>query len=1095
MLMVTFVDSLIEERTEGFAGREWVFEQVDNWVGQETGDRFFLLEGEPGSGKTALAARLTQFGRGQAPAPASCSHLAPRFLSAVHFCSRQDSALLEPQTFVESIALQLAGRYPAYLQALAELSGESAIRIEQHVGKAAAGASVIGMLVRGDLILDLGGLSPEQSFVRTLVNPLAALYRNGFSDPIVILIDSLDEAALYTDEPTIITLLKRVGGLPAKVRFMVTSRPNQVITRPLTRRGATVLSLSAVESRKNVDGDIEAYTLRTVAENPHLTVHVGRGAFVREIQTVADGNFLVLRYLLPTLIRRGVPSLQTLQTLPSGLDEVYLEYIEEYGLAEHWARNGRILGTLIAAQTPLSKKQTEQLSGIADAIEGLRDVSDFLDFDKGQPAEERDYAIYHRSFAEFLLDANRSEEFHCQIETYHAAIADYFLGQYHGKWSQDDGQGTRDYGLRYTATHLNAVMAAGLPPAEQSRRIEQIVTLVHDPGFRQAHEACFNNLLWLKNDLDLALRAATATSDIDNLSLVFRASLGFEDFRRRALDPGRVFSLAARGDVDAALRRLSLFPAEPRWLDTARLLCIWLGFDQNRDAGGDALARLEDAHHIWPFDQLRDMVKANFGGTSASRYPLPAPPDQSVVHGILVRVGGINESMMEGISQETAAHPADDSAQMLSEGLFTDYRREAATWSEANALRGLNVGQGPDEAPVYIATRDGAPLVSFAHAHGEAGAVYFEQYRRIHAANQYRHYRDLSLWILLEAVLRHPDDQWVREQAAALALAALAETETPFPRALPLVLTVLTENDPGARVAVLERNVEQIIDEGQSTHDILDDLWGYKRRLFGMLAEIANYAAGADSQAKIWLDRAQWSEGYAGFQYAARLAMAESALICGKPELSKDLLYGAEVAAQNIQDAVFCLRSTARVQALKTTWWTHPLENLDDAIETLATDLENARFASHFVRGQTFHLREDTEEKVALPPLAYSAQSLDEIGLLFRCSRAELERLNPDLSPENAVVRVPDAELPQMIATRLAAEVLIDPAMRHLDQRLRLILQLVPVVADDPSRLDILLARLLLLAARQIAPDQLAQISEILARHDAANTVAGGEAE
>jgi DNA replication protein DnaC len=44
----------IERLTEGFTGREWVFEEIDRWL-QQDNERFFILTGEPGVGKSAIA--------------------------------------------------------------------------------------------------------------------------------------------------------------------------------------------------------------------------------------------------------------------------------------------------------------------------------------------------------------------------------------------------------------------------------------------------------------------------------------------------------------------------------------------------------------------------------------------------------------------------------------------------------------------------------------------------------------------------------------------------------------------------------------------------------------------------------------------------------------------------------------------------------------------------------------------------------------------------------------------------------------------------------------------------------------------------------
>src|SRR5690349_10695486 len=76
--------SYIAERTHNFTGRGWVFETVNEWLADPAGPRFFLLTGEPGSGKSAIACRLAQFFQGSVALPAGCTHLTGGFLSALH---------------------------------------------------------------------------------------------------------------------------------------------------------------------------------------------------------------------------------------------------------------------------------------------------------------------------------------------------------------------------------------------------------------------------------------------------------------------------------------------------------------------------------------------------------------------------------------------------------------------------------------------------------------------------------------------------------------------------------------------------------------------------------------------------------------------------------------------------------------------------------------------------------------------------------------------------------------------------------------------------------------------------------------------------
>jgi hypothetical protein len=73
----------IADRTRDFTGREWVFEKLNGWL-ENKEKRFCWLSGGPGSGKTALAARLVQVSSGEANAVSSS--LGRGCLAHYHFC-------------------------------------------------------------------------------------------------------------------------------------------------------------------------------------------------------------------------------------------------------------------------------------------------------------------------------------------------------------------------------------------------------------------------------------------------------------------------------------------------------------------------------------------------------------------------------------------------------------------------------------------------------------------------------------------------------------------------------------------------------------------------------------------------------------------------------------------------------------------------------------------------------------------------------------------------------------------------------------------------------------------------------------------------
>ena len=54
----------VADRTLDFTGREWVLARIEAWLADLDGSCAFLLVGGPGTGKSAILARLAQFSLG-----------------------------------------------------------------------------------------------------------------------------------------------------------------------------------------------------------------------------------------------------------------------------------------------------------------------------------------------------------------------------------------------------------------------------------------------------------------------------------------------------------------------------------------------------------------------------------------------------------------------------------------------------------------------------------------------------------------------------------------------------------------------------------------------------------------------------------------------------------------------------------------------------------------------------------------------------------------------------------------------------------------------------------------------------------------------
>src|SRR5262249_57000246 len=93
----------IKRLTEDFVGREWIFRQIDEWASRSS-ELFFLLTGEAGIGKSAVAARLTQVRDD---------------IAAYHFCVAGQNSTIVPGTVLRSIAAQLGESLDGYGDALA----------------------------------------------------------------------------------------------------------------------------------------------------------------------------------------------------------------------------------------------------------------------------------------------------------------------------------------------------------------------------------------------------------------------------------------------------------------------------------------------------------------------------------------------------------------------------------------------------------------------------------------------------------------------------------------------------------------------------------------------------------------------------------------------------------------------------------------------------------------------------------------------------------------------------------------------------------------------------------------------------------------
>ena len=464
--------SYITDRTTDFTGRAWVFQAVNDWLAKPDGTRYFLLTGEPGSGKTAISSRLSQFSQGSIPPSAGTKHLTPHFLSAIHFCSSRDSRWINPYTFTESLAMQFAEHYPAYAKALAEKSGDRQIRIEvqQHIGQGQGTGIVINRL-------DVSGGAVEDVFNRAVREPLEALFKSEFDQQIVILVDALDEALSYSGNMSIVSLLAHINELPQGVRFILMSRPDSRVENAFL--DVDTLALSATQFDQSNQEDIRHYVKDRLSNDTLLiekVTQLGSGQVVEQmIETItrkADGNFLYVRFLL-NAIANGERSLTKLEGLPQGLDGLYFESLQrvvKLGKGDWHREYAPIIGMLsVAQESPtLAQLQSFTKQSKSSVLKYLDELWQFIEEVKSPNKGETRYRLYHQSVIDFLhsqllLSMRRELHniFYLPAEEWHKALADRCEGGNLATIWEDTEldppeQGRRWYARAYYVTHLYA---------------------------------------------------------------------------------------------------------------------------------------------------------------------------------------------------------------------------------------------------------------------------------------------------------------------------------------------------------------------------------------------------------------------------------------------------------------------------------------------------------------------------------------------------------------------------------------------------------------------------------------------------------------
>lgn len=365
---------LIQDKTEGFVGRRWVFDAIGRFT-REKPRGYFVVTGDPGIGKTALMAELVK-----------------RERFPHHFNVRQDG-IQRPEQFLRNICAQLIVTYGLEPTPLPSDATQSA------------------------------------RFLSTLLEKAAARLQPG--EKAALLVDALDETDLGLLSPGANALYLPVR-LPPGFFVIVSNRRGDLPLRVECEQQTLEIGQDSPHNLEDIREYVEAHLPRAGIRTYLIAQGLQDKAFVAEMVKRSEGNFMYLRHVLPE-IESGDRQNEPFTDLPEGLASYYEDHWRRMRSRDEevWFRYRLpVLVALTAVREPVSIADIARFSGVSDrhrVREVVQSWSQFLYVERTQDEAgkvRKRYRLYHSSFFEFIAAKDQVADERVNLEEAHRRIAD-----------------------------------------------------------------------------------------------------------------------------------------------------------------------------------------------------------------------------------------------------------------------------------------------------------------------------------------------------------------------------------------------------------------------------------------------------------------------------------------------------------------------------------------------------------------------------------------------------------------------------------------------------------------------------------------------
>ncbi len=391
--------SYVLKKLEDFVGREHVFKKIDTFI--QNNDRgFFTLFGDPGEGKSTIAAKYIQ-----------------KNPECVFFLNRYNPGINTAAEFLESICWQLINKYDLAVESLPDRATGSFVFVERLL----------------------------QEISRTKLSD---------SEKLCIVVDGLDEVDLSQQRSGNVLYLP--DSLEKHIYFVLTSRRKDELKGRLSfNQPAKKYDLA--EDKDDCDDDIRAY-LSLVLKAEHRFSSGLKAWIQRQPDRLSEAdfksfmvkkskrNFMYLTLVIAELARPdGMYQNAGFESLPDSLKKYYHQHWARMGMRKEDPRRSQvkedILQLFAYAQTPTSISMMLEYARCGIEPVTRQDVKDVVNgwyqFLHEMDIEDiSHFQIYHTSYNDFL----REEHLERPEGAYHAMFIKTFGKIYDDLTDDDDDE-------------------------------------------------------------------------------------------------------------------------------------------------------------------------------------------------------------------------------------------------------------------------------------------------------------------------------------------------------------------------------------------------------------------------------------------------------------------------------------------------------------------------------------------------------------------------------------------------------------------------------------------------------------------------------